>query len=207
MNGTIQDLSSMQQSGLNNEIRKGWKENLSYQSSFVGLLNKELHSDLSKAFLHYDRMLNTISSSPLDHSGYLFSDTPRNTAYGKAIELMLSKHARNHTPHVLDIGSVKNRLAINDGRTCYGNILLIKISRNSNSLRVLPSYAQTLTTVSEILDSELLGEGLIPTLQHAHENLVVQGYKTVPYKATLWPVDLFSNNLLYKNDHRNLRVV
>ncbi|GJY96349.1 hypothetical protein Tco_0513259 [Tanacetum coccineum] len=109
----------------------------------------------------------------------MLSDTPRNTAYGKAIELMLSKHARNHTPHVLDIGSVKNRLAINDGRTCYGNILLIKISRNSNSLRVLPSYAQTLTTVSEILDSELLGEGLIPTLQHAHENLVPKAIK--PY--------------------------
>nr|GFA34202.1 protein arginine N-methyltransferase 1.6 [Tanacetum cinerariifolium] len=58
--------------------------------------------------------------------------------------------------------------------------------------------------VSEILDSELLGEGLIPTLQHAHDNLLVQGYKTVPYKATtygqlvesthLWKLhDLFSN--------------
>ncbi|KAJ3672642.1 hypothetical protein LUZ60_007363 [Juncus effusus] len=38
--------------------------------------------------------------------------------------------------------------------------------------------------VSEILDSELLGEGLIPTLQHAHDNLLVRNPKSVPYRAT-----------------------
>ncbi|KAF5755258.1 putative methyltransferase [Helianthus annuus] len=58
--------------------------------------------------------------------------------------------------------------------------------------------------VSEILDSELLGEGLIPSLQHAHDKLLVENYKTVPYRATtygqlvestyLWELhDLYSN--------------
>lgn len=40
--------------------------------------------------------------------------------------------------------------------------------------------------VSEILDSELLGEGLIPTLQHAHDMLLVENAKTVPYRATTY---------------------
>ncbi|KAF3448338.1 hypothetical protein FNV43_RR09051 [Rhamnella rubrinervis] len=58
--------------------------------------------------------------------------------------------------------------------------------------------------VSEILDSELLGEGLIPTLQHAHDMLLVENPVTVPYRATtygqlvestfLWKLhDLYSN--------------
>ncbi|KAL0542115.1 hypothetical protein IC582_022205 [Cucumis melo] len=40
--------------------------------------------------------------------------------------------------------------------------------------------------VSEILDSELLGEGLIPTLQHAHDKLLVENPLTVPYRATVY---------------------
>ena len=42
--------------------------------------------------------------------------------------------------------------------------------------------------VSQILDSELLGEGLIPTLQHAHDMLLVKNPKTVPYRATTYGV-------------------
>lgn len=40
--------------------------------------------------------------------------------------------------------------------------------------------------VSEILDSELLGEGLIPTLQHAHDRLLVENPLTVPCRATTY---------------------
>ncbi|KAF9613737.1 hypothetical protein IFM89_010247 [Coptis chinensis] len=40
--------------------------------------------------------------------------------------------------------------------------------------------------VSEILDSELLGEGLIPTLQNAHDKLLVENPLTVPYRATTY---------------------
>ncbi|KAJ8461639.1 hypothetical protein OPV22_034565 [Ensete ventricosum] len=60
--------------------------------------------------------------------------------------------------------------------------------------------------VSEILDSELLGEGLIPTLQQAHDMLLAKNPQTVPYRATtygqlvespfLWKLhDLFSNEI------------
>ncbi|RWW08390.1 hypothetical protein GW17_00028177 [Ensete ventricosum] len=40
--------------------------------------------------------------------------------------------------------------------------------------------------VSEILDSELLGEGLIPTLQQAHDMLLAKNPQTVPYRATTY---------------------
>ena len=40
--------------------------------------------------------------------------------------------------------------------------------------------------VSEILDSELLGEGLIPSLRHAHDMLLVEHPRTVPYRATIY---------------------
>jgi type III protein arginine methyltransferase len=40
--------------------------------------------------------------------------------------------------------------------------------------------------VSEILDSELLGEGLIPTLQHAHDELLVPNPQMIPYGATIY---------------------
>uniref|UniRef100_A0A803NDF1 Protein arginine N-methyltransferase n=1 Tax=Chenopodium quinoa TaxID=63459 RepID=A0A803NDF1_CHEQI len=63
--------------------------------------------------------------------------------------------------------------------------------------------------VSEILDSELLGEGLIPTLQNAHDELLVENPDTVPYRAVtygqlvessfLWRLhDLYSNEIVHR---------
>ncbi|VFQ87921.1 unnamed protein product [Cuscuta campestris] len=59
--------------------------------------------------------------------------------------------------------------------------------------------------VSEILDSELLGEGLIPTLQHAHDNLLGDNPETVPYRATIYgqlveSKDLWKMHDLYNNE-------
>lgn len=78
-------------------------------------------------------------------------------------------------------------------------------NKRSDELQVgvdIPSRADVL--VSEILDSELLGEGLIPTLQHAHDMLLVDNPLTVPYRATtygqlvestfLWKLHDLSNN-------------
>ncbi|XP_024994592.1 protein arginine N-methyltransferase 7 isoform X2 [Cynara cardunculus var. scolymus] len=79
------------------------------------------------------------------------------------------------------------------------------LNKRSDELKVgvdIASRADVL--VSEILDSELLGEGLIPSLQHAHDKLLVENYRTVPYRAStygqlvestyLWKLhDLFNN--------------
>ncbi|XP_052209150.1 protein arginine N-methyltransferase 7 [Diospyros lotus] len=69
--------------------------------------------------------------------------------------------------------------------------------------------------VSEILDSELLGEGLIPTLQNAHDNLLVENPQTVPYRATIYGQLVESEYLwklhdLYNNEAKasdNIRLV
>ncbi|KAK9203496.1 hypothetical protein WN943_013751 [Citrus x changshan-huyou] len=61
------------------------------------------------------------------------------------------------------------------------------INKRSDELEVgvdIDSRADIL--VSEILDSELLGEGLIPTLQHAHDRLLVENPLTVPCRATTY---------------------
>ncbi|CAM8980326.1 unnamed protein product [Rhodiola kirilowii] len=61
------------------------------------------------------------------------------------------------------------------------------INKRSDELKVgvdISSRADVM--VSEILDSELLGEGLIPTLQNAHDMLLVENALTVPYRATTY---------------------
>ncbi|XP_047341712.1 protein arginine N-methyltransferase 7 [Impatiens glandulifera] len=70
--------------------------------------------------------------------------------------------------------------------------------KRSDELQVgidIPSKADVL--VSEILDSELLGEGLIPSLQHAYDRLLQPNPKTVPYRATTYG-QLVECNYLWK---------
>ncbi|XP_031248481.1 protein arginine N-methyltransferase 1.6-like isoform X2 [Pistacia vera] len=72
------------------------------------------------------------------------------------------------------------------------------INKRSDELKVgvdIVSHADVM--VSEILDSELLGEGLIPTLQHAHDTLLVENPLTVPYKATTYG-QLVESTFLWK---------
>lgn len=72
------------------------------------------------------------------------------------------------------------------------------INKRSDELQVgvdIPSRADIL--ISEILDSELLGEGLIPSLQHAHDELLVENPKTVPYRATTYG-QLVESEFLWK---------
>uniref|UniRef100_A0A0E0L6T0 Protein arginine N-methyltransferase domain-containing protein n=1 Tax=Oryza punctata TaxID=4537 RepID=A0A0E0L6T0_ORYPU len=70
--------------------------------------------------------------------------------------------------------------------------------KRSDELKVgddLDSPADIL--VSEILDSELLGEGLIPTLQQAHDMLLAKNPKIVPYRATTYG-QLVESTFLWK---------
>lgn len=78
------------------------------------------------------------------------------------------------------------------------------INKRSDELKVgvdIASRADVL--VSEILDSELLGEGLIPTLQHAHDMLLVENPQTVPYRAVTYGQLVESTFLSKLNDLHN----
>ncbi|KAL6556908.1 Protein arginine N-methyltransferase 7 [Orobanche hederae] len=83
-----------------------------------------------------------------------------------------------------------------------GNIRVI--NKRSDELEVgldIPARADIL--VSEILDTELLGEGLIPTLQHAHDKLLVENPQSVPYRATTYGQLVECSYLLEMHDLAN----
>ncbi|XP_045790454.1 protein arginine N-methyltransferase 1.6 [Trifolium pratense] len=138
----------------------------------------------------------------------MLNDSTRNTAFRQAIEKTVTKPC-----HVLDIGAGTGLLSMMASRAmdgkgtvtaCESYLPMVKLmkkvmrlngmdgrikvfNKRSDELEVgsdISSRADVL--VSEILDSELLGEGLIPTLQHAHDNLLVENPLTVPYRATTY---------------------
>ncbi|XP_057415264.1 protein arginine N-methyltransferase 1.6 isoform X2 [Lotus japonicus] len=138
----------------------------------------------------------------------MLNDSTRNRAYREAIEKTITKPC-----HVLDIGAGTGLLSMMASRAmggkgtvtaCESYLPMVKlmkkvlrvngmegrikvINKRSDELEVgLDINSRADVLVSEILDSELLGEGLIPTLQHAHDNLLVENPLTVPYRATTY---------------------
>ncbi|XP_052881888.1 protein arginine N-methyltransferase 1.6 isoform X2 [Gossypium arboreum] len=138
----------------------------------------------------------------------MLNDSCRNKAFRSAIERTVTKPC-----HVLDIGAGTGLLSMMAARAmglngtvtaCESYLPMAKlmrkvlhrnsmgkaislINKRSDELEVgvdIPSRADVL--VSEILDSELLGEGLIPTLQHAHDKLLVENPLTVPFRAVTY---------------------
>ncbi|KAB2039076.1 hypothetical protein ES319_D03G188400v1 [Gossypium barbadense] len=138
----------------------------------------------------------------------MLNDSCRNKAFRSAIERTVTKPC-----HVLDIGAGTGLLSMMAARAmglngtvtaCESYLPMAKLMRKvlhrnrmgkaislfnkrSDELEVgvdIPSRADVL--VSEILDSELLGEGLIPTLQHAYDKLLVENPLTVPFRAVTY---------------------
>ncbi|XVE57663.1 hypothetical protein DITRI_Ditri04bG0107600 [Diplodiscus trichospermus] len=149
----------------------------------------------------------------------MLNDSYRNKAFRLAIEKTVTKPF-----HVLDIGAGTGLLSMMAARAmglngmvtaCESYLPMAKlmrkvlhrngmgkainlINKRSDELEVgvdIPSRADVL--VSEILDSELLGEGLIPTLQHAHDKLLVENPLTVPYRAVTYG-QLVESTFLWK---------
>ncbi|URE19675.1 Protein arginine N-methyltransferase [Musa troglodytarum] len=119
----------------------------------------------------------------------MLNDSYRNWAFRAAIEKTIKKPC-----HVLDIGAGTGLLSMMAARTMakFEEASEAKVSACESYLpmgklmrRVLRKN-QMEKKVSEILDSELLGEGLIPTLQQAHDMLLAKNPQTVPYRATTY---------------------
>ncbi|XWS61986.1 hypothetical protein CRYUN_Cryun07bG0172100 [Craigia yunnanensis] len=157
-----------------------------------------------------DELPECSTESLLATTSYLdmLNDSYRNKAFRLAIDKTVTKPC-----HVLDIGAGTGLLSMMAARAmglngmvtaCESYLPMAKlmrkvlhrngmgktinlINKRSDELEVgvdIPSRADVL--VSEILDSELLGEGLIPTLQHAHDKLLVENPLTVPYRAVTY---------------------
>jgi predicted RNA methylase len=61
-------------------------------------------------------------------------------------------------------------------------------STELNDARALgfPNGAPADLVVAEILDSDLIGEGAIPTMRHARQNLVSKSFVSLPATSTIW---------------------
>ncbi|CAN0842227.1 Protein arginine N-methyltransferase 1.6 [Linum grandiflorum] len=155
----------------------------------------------------------------------MLNDSPRNRAFRQAIDKTVTKPC-----HVLDIGAGTGLLSMMAARamggggkvtSCESYLPMAKlmrkvlhvngmgkdikvINKRSDELQMgvdIPSRADVL--VSEILDSELLGEGLIPSLQHAYDELLVENALTVPYRATTYGQLVESSFFRKLHDLRN----
>jgi len=131
-----------------------------------------------------------VYSEALAYTTYLdmLNDTARNRAYNLAIQ-----KAVKGAHHVLDIGAGTGLLSMMAWRAICDHPKTMDaegvrlIHKRSDEMEVgtdMPCRADLL--ISEILDSQLLGEGLIPTLRHAHEHLLTQDVRSVPAKATIY---------------------
>jgi len=74
------------------------------------------------------------------------------------------------------------------------------LSKSSGDLQIpddFPENAQVLVT--EILDSELIGEGILPTINDAHKRLLLSSSSVIPAAAEVY-VQLFQSSTLWKTN-------
>ncbi|XP_055342794.1 protein arginine N-methyltransferase 7-like isoform X2 [Paramacrobiotus metropolitanus] len=157
--------------------------------------------------------------------GDMLHDTERNVKYSiglkKAIDAV---HARGQKANVLDIGTgtgLLAMLAVRHGADSVtaceafepvaqaarliiednGMVDKIKlIMKRSTAIRVPEDLEQRCNIlVSEVFDTELIGEGALGVFIHAHENLLTEDVITVPYSATVYIQVVQSDFLLHHN--------
>lgn len=144
----------------------------------------------------------------------MLHDTDRNSKYYAALRSVIAdRKSRNEPTHVLDIGTgtgLLSMMAVTCGAdsvtACEGFQPMVKcakqlmsdngfaedihlIGKRSDEIIVgpykdMPKKANVLVT--EVFDTELIGEGALPTFIHAHEKLLETGCTVIPSEATVY---------------------
>ncbi|NWW70423.1 ANM7 methyltransferase, partial [Climacteris rufus] len=144
----------------------------------------------------------------------MLHDKDRNVKYYQGIRAAVSRvKARGEKAIVLDIGTgtgLLSMMAASAGADfCYAvevfkpmaNAAVKIVEKNgfSDKIKVINKHSTEVTVgpdgdmqcranilVTELFDTELIGEGALPTYEHAHKYLVQEGCEAVPHRATVY---------------------
>ncbi|XP_068812364.1 protein arginine N-methyltransferase 7 isoform X3 [Struthio camelus] len=144
----------------------------------------------------------------------MLHDKDRNVKYYQGIRAAVSRvKERGEKAIVLDIGTgtgLLSMMAASAGADfCYAievfkpmaNAAVKIVEKNgfSDKIKVINKHSTEVTVgpdgdmqcranilVTELFDTELIGEGALPTYEHAHEHLVQEGCEAVPHRATVY---------------------
>ncbi|CAH0546347.1 unnamed protein product [Brassicogethes aeneus] len=144
----------------------------------------------------------------------MLHDTERNQLYEKALIAAIDKmHLKGKKANVLDIGTGTGLLSMMAARNGADSIVaceafkpmsecakkIIKLNGYEDKIKVIHKRSTELTVgkdcdltercnilVTEVFDTELIGEGALSTFSHAHKTLLEEDCIVVPESATIF---------------------
>ncbi|CAG9089107.1 unnamed protein product [Plutella xylostella] len=144
----------------------------------------------------------------------MLHDTERNKKYQRALELAIQKmHEQGKPANVLDIGTGTGLLSMMAARAGADSIVACEafepmaecclkiLAKNglADKIKVIPKRSTELTVgeegdlkqranilVTEVFDTELIGEGALSTFSHAHKHLLEADCIVVPDSAVIY---------------------
>ncbi|XP_041505576.1 protein arginine N-methyltransferase 7 [Microtus oregoni] len=159
---------------------------------------------------HYDYHQEIARSSYAD----MLHDKDRNIKYYQGIRAAVSRvKDRGQKALVLDIGTgtgLLSMMAVTAGADfCYAievfkpmadaAVKIVEKNGFSDKIKVINKHSTEVTVgpdgdlpcranilVTELFDTELIGEGALPSYEHAHRHLVQEHCEAVPHKATVY---------------------
>ncbi|XP_029993197.1 protein arginine N-methyltransferase 7 [Sphaeramia orbicularis] len=154
----------------------------------------------------------------------MLHDHDRNQKYYQGIRAAVSRvKARGVKVIVLDIGTgtgLLSMMAVSAGADlCYAVEVfkpmadaaqnIVKKNGFSNKIKIINKHSTDVTVgpdgdmqmkanvlITELFDTELIGEGALPSYEHAHLHLVQEGCEAVPHRATVY-AQLVESELLW----------
>ncbi|XP_074142463.1 protein arginine N-methyltransferase 7 isoform X2 [Sminthopsis crassicaudata] len=159
---------------------------------------------------HYDYHQEIARSSYAD----MLHDKDRNVKYYQGIRAAVRRVKERGQPAiVLDIGTgtgLLSMMAVSAGADfCYAvevfkpmadaAVKIVEKNGFSDKIKIINKHSTEVTVgpdgdmqcfanilVTELFDTELIGEGALPSYEHAHKNLVEENCEAVPHKATVY---------------------
>ncbi|XP_049720507.1 protein arginine N-methyltransferase 7 isoform X1 [Elephas maximus indicus] len=159
---------------------------------------------------HYDYHQEIARSSYAD----MLHDKDRNIKYYQGIQAAVSRvKERGQKALVLDIGTgtgLLSMMAVTAGADfCYGievfkpmadaAVKIVEKNGFSDKIKIINKHSTEVTVgpdgdmpcranilVTELFDTELIGEGALPSYEHAHRHLVQENCEAVPHRATVY---------------------